>query len=113
MVEDRTKHINISSACDPFILSRSLLRCDVTGCAKHFLCSGNSAVRFHQPDQTKVGQVWFALCVEQDIARLNIAMQDPALMGVMNRAGEAGNDLRRATQGNGSAPDELIELTAF
>ena len=113
LIEDSTESINIGCTCDLGVLSRGLLRRDVTWRSKYFHSPCNGAVRFHQTHQTKVSQVRFALRVEQDISRFYIAMQDPALMRVMNRAGEAGNNLRGAAQGNSFATNELIELATL
>ena len=43
-----------------------------------------SAALLNQLRQAEVGQMRFALGIEQHVARLDIAMQDAALMGVVN-----------------------------
>ena len=53
------------------------------------------------------------LGVEQNVARLDVAMQDAALMRVMHGAGETGNDLCGLSQPNRFATDKLIELAAL
>ncbi len=45
--------------------------------------------------QTEVSHVRLAGSIEQDIGRLQIAMQDAALVGIMHRAGDGREQLGR------------------
>src|SRR6266567_6099333 len=55
----------------------------------------------------------FAFCIEQNIARLNVAMQDTVLMGVMKRARQLRDKFRRLANWHQLAPNDFIELAAF
>lgn len=43
--------------------------------------------------QSEVGHVWLAVRVEQDVCRFEVAMQDAALVGVVNGAGQFGHKI--------------------
>ena len=45
--------------------------------------------------QAEVGDVRIAVRVDEDVARLEVAMQDAALMGMMDRPGDLDHHLRR------------------
>ena len=56
----------------------------VAGRAQHRHGARERAVLLHQPGQPEVGEMRFALRVEQHVARLDVAMQNAALMRVVN-----------------------------
>ena len=43
------------------------------------------ALRLDQSRQAKVGQMWFAFLVEQDVSWFDVAMKNAVLVRVMNR----------------------------
>ena len=47
---------------------------------------------FHHPRQTKIGEIGVALVVNQDIARLDIAVNDPLPVGIIQRAPNLADD---------------------
>jgi hypothetical protein len=56
------------------------------------------AVLLHQLREAKVGQVRLAVGVEQDVARLDVAMEDAVLMGVIDGAGDGGDECDASDQ---------------
>ena len=113
LIEDGAEPVNIGRARELRDVSGGLLGRDVTRGSQDVAGLRDRAFRFHQARQPEVGQMRFALDVEQNISRLDIAMNDSALMRVVRGAGEARDDLHRAPQRQRFAPNELIELSAF
>ncbi len=85
LVKDCAKSINIRCACELRFVTGGLLGRHVTWSAKYLQRARDSTLYFHQPRQPEIGQMRFAFCVEQNIARLNVTMQDTVLMGMMKR----------------------------
>ena len=54
---------------------------------------GQGAFLFDQLGQSKIRQVRLTPRIQQDVAGLEIAMQHPALVGVVNSAGNGGEEL--------------------
>ena len=73
------------------VISDRLFWRHVTGRAKHFHRAGDSALCLDQPCQTKIREMRFALCIEQDVSRFDVAMQNAVLMRVMNGARHLGD----------------------
>ena len=44
-----------------------------------------------QSGQAKIGQMRFAFCIEQNVSRLDVAMQNAVLMRVVNGARDLGD----------------------
>src|SRR5204863_2883532 len=65
--------------------------------AERFCRTSNGAFCLNQPGQSKIGQVWFTFGIEQNISRLNVAMQNPVLMRVVDGACQFRNQLRGST----------------
>jgi hypothetical protein len=63
---------------------------------------------FYQLGQTEVCHVRPALAIEQDVTGLQVAVQDPALVRVMNGASDTGDKMRRFI---GSVADDVRCLT--
>src|SRR4029077_8055430 len=55
----------------------------------------------------------FAFCIQQDVPRLDIAMQYPVFMRVLHRAGHLRYYLRPLPDRDRRAPDYFIKLAAF
>ncbi len=55
----------------------------------------------------------FAFCVEQNVARFDVSMQNAVLMRVMNCAGQLGDQFRRMPDRHRLAPDYFVKLAAF
>ena len=113
LIKNGAEPINISRARELRVLTGGLLGRDVARRAQNFQRACDCAVGFDKARETEVGEVRFTLRIEQDIAGLDVAMQDAALMRVLDGAGETGDDFCRAPQREGFAPNELIEVAAF
>ena len=81
-------------------LAPRLLRGHVSRRAQHRVRVRLRAVLRHQLRQPKVRQVGHAVGVEQNVARLDVAVQHAALMGVMDRAGDGGDEVRGVARGS-------------
>src|SRR4029453_5449426 len=57
--------------------------------------------------------MWFVLCIEQDVPRFDVSMQDAVLMRVMHSAGQLCNELHRTRDRHGLAFDYFVKLAAF
>jgi hypothetical protein len=62
-----------------------LLGRHVTGRAQYFHRARDRALSLDQSRQTEVSQMRFVLLIEQNVTRLDVAMKDAVLVGVMNR----------------------------
>src|SRR5262245_1198323 len=64
------------------------------GRAQQSAAARQTRIAVQQLGQPAVGQIRLALRIQEDIAGFEIAMQNPALAGVMNGAGEGRHELR-------------------
>src|ERR671937_714033 len=55
----------------------------------------------------------FLTSIQENILWFDIAMQNPALMGVVDRLRQLEDDLRCATHRHRLAPNEFVQLSAF
>src|SRR5206468_4491233 len=55
----------------------------------------------------------FTFCIEQNVPRLDIAMENSMFMGVMNNACNLRDEFHRAPNRHRLAPDHFVELSAF
>ena len=85
LVEYGTKPINIRCDGKSRVITGSLFRCHVTGRAQYLRCALPCSL-LDEPRQSKVGQVRFALSINQDIPGPDVTMKDAVLVRVMNRA---------------------------
>src|SRR5262249_34220146 len=69
-----------------------LLGRHVRGCADHFAGKGEAAVALDALGQTEVGDVRLPSPIYQNVSWLQIAMQDAALMRVVNGIGDFGEE---------------------
>src|SRR5439155_16058208 len=113
LVEHRTKSINIRGIAEFCVFTGSMLRRHVTGCAQRLTRARDCAFSFDQSRQAKVGQLRFAFCIEQNIPRFNISMQNPVFVRVMHSARDLCDQFRRLPDRYRRALDYLVKLTAF
>src|SRR5207249_3910849 len=66
-----------------------------------------------QARQSKVGQVRFAVFIQQDVPWLNIAMQNSVLVRKLNSARNLHEQLSRLPDGRWFTFGDLIQATAF
>ena len=55
----------------------------------------------------------FTVCVEQNVPRFDVPMQNAVFMRVMHGAGHFRDKFHRLPDRHGSAPDNFIKLAAF
>ena len=55
----------------------------------------------------------FAFCIEQNVPRFDVAMQNAVFMRVMNRAGDLRDQFRRLPDRHRRPPDDFVKLTSF
>ena len=55
----------------------------------------------------------FAFCIEQNVPRLDVAMQNSMFMRVMHSACDFRDEFHRLTDRDRLAPDDFVELPAF
>src|SRR5262249_37361519 len=63
--------------------------------------------------ETKIGQVRFAFCIQQNVSRFDVAMEDSVFMRVMNSARDLCDELHRLPDRHRSSPNDFVELSAF
>src|SRR6266487_6108327 len=88
LVKDCAKSVNIRCAGELRVVTGGLLRRHVTWCAQNLQRARDRALCLDQPRQTEIGEMRFAFCIEQNIAGLDVTMQDTVLMGMMKRASQ-------------------------
>lgn len=94
LVEDRTQAVDIRRGRQAFALTRRLFGRHIGGCAEDGGTHRQAGIILRQLGQPEIRDMRFALIVEQDIGRLQIAMENAALVGVMNSAGNLGHQAR-------------------
>src|SRR6266436_140759 len=55
----------------------------------------------------------FTICIEQNIPRLNVSMQDAVLMGVMNRSRQPRDEFCCTSERHRLIPDNFIEFATL
>src|SRR5207244_7752466 len=113
MVKNRSETVHICCMRELCDVTLRLFGRHVTGRPQNLRRPGNSTLCLDQAGQTEIGQMGFALRVEQDVPRLNVSMQDAAFMCVMNNACHLRDQLGRAPDRHRLAPDYFSEMAAF
>ena len=85
-VEDRSQTVRVCSRGELPGTARGLFRRHISRRAEHGSADGQTRVILHQFGQSEIGDVRLALIVEEDIGRLQVAVQNAALMRVVNCA---------------------------
>ena len=91
-VEHRAESIHINGRGESRILPSGLLRRDVRRRAQHCERVGDLRFAFNELRETKVREQRFIVRVEENVRRLDVAVQDAALMRVMHCARELRNE---------------------
>src|SRR5204862_686930 len=113
LVEYCAKSVNICGAADGCVISHGLLWRHVTWRAQNFQRARDGALRSDQACKAKIGQVRFTFCIEQNVPRLDITMENSMFMRVMNNACHLRDEFHRASNRHRLAPDHLIQSSAF
>ena len=75
-------------------MTAGLFRRHVTRRSQHVHRVSDSAFCFQQPGQSEIGEMRFAFGIEENVARLNVAVQDAVFMRVVNRARQFRDEFR-------------------
>src|SRR6476660_2300587 len=93
MVKNGAETIYIGCSCELRVTTSCLFWRHVTRRAERFNhCARNRTFSLDKPCQAKISKMRFALCIYQDVPRLDISMQDPPLVGIMNSARKFDNE---------------------
>src|SRR6266567_5486245 len=86
LVEHGAKSVNVRRTCELAVVSNCLFRRHVTWRAQNFQRARDGAFCLDKSRQAEVGKMRFARCIEQNVARFDVAMENAAFMRVMNGA---------------------------
>ncbi len=106
LIENRPQAVNVRGGAQPFHLAGSLFWRHVAGRAHNQAGIGQPAVRLETLGQAEIGDIRFALGVEQDIGGFQVAVQNAALMGEVDGSSDI------CQQGGGFA-GPLFEIRDF
>src|SRR5436190_3589951 len=81
--------------------------------SQHVHGVSDSALRFQQPGQSEISKLRFAFGIEENVARLNVAVQDAVLMRVVNRARQFRDEFRCGASRDRRALCHFVELSAI
>src|SRR5207249_3485577 len=101
LVQDRTEAVDIRRRCQG-LLALGLLGRHVAGGADDGTALRLASAALHALGQAEVGDMRLTLAVEEDVAGLEVAVEDAALVGVVDRAGNPGQKI-------GSGPRDADE----
>ncbi len=94
-VQRRAQGVHVGRRPDLASLAAGLLRRHVAGRAHDLARAGQPAVALDLLRQPEVGDPRVALLVEQDVARLQVAVNHAALVGILDRVGHRGHQRGR------------------
>src|SRR5439155_4969631 len=94
LIKDCAEAVHIRRPCKLLVLTPRLFGSHVAGCSQYFHRASESALRFDQASQPEISEVRFALGIEENVTRLNVAVQDPMFVCVMSGARQLGDELR-------------------
>ena len=92
--EDGPESVDIRDGRDRRDLARGLFRRHVGRSAQHAAGEGHALLPLDPLGQAEVGDVGVVLVIQQDIGRLQVAMEDAALVGMVNGIGDLRHDPR-------------------
>src|ERR1700757_1443848 len=113
LVKYCAQSVHVCRACKLGIFTASLFWCHVTRGAHYSWCVREGALRFDQSREAEIGQMRFAVCVEQNVSRFDVAMEDSVLVRVMDRARYFGDYFCRLPHGHWRTAYHFIKLAAF
>ena len=102
-IEGRPQGIHVGRRTDLAPLAPGLLRRHVAGRPHDLARAGQPAVALHLLGQAEVGDARVAVLVEQDVGRLQVAVDDAVLVGILDRLGDASRSVPAASR-DGSGP---------
>src|SRR5436189_4862397 len=107
------KSINIRGAADSRVVTHGLFRRHVTRRAKNVQGLRDTTFRFDQSSKTKIGEVRFAFCIEQNIPRFDITMKNSMFMRVMNNACDLSDQFHCLPDRHWRLFNYFVKLAAF
>lgn len=97
--QHRAQPIHVRRGGDLLRLARRLLGRHVVRAAHHCERLREVGLFFHQLGEAEIREHRLALRIQQDVPRLDVAMQNPALMRVVNGARDLGHERRSGARG--------------
>ena len=88
LVEDRTQSIDVGRRPQPFSQAAGLLGGHVAGRSHDRAAQRDRAILAGPLGQAKVSDIRASLAIEQDVGWLQVAMEEAAFVGVLDRAGD-------------------------
>ena len=96
LVEHHAQAEDVRSPIDPVTLTPGLFGAHVGGCSSYPATLAEVLVLERKPE---VGDTGFARCVDQDVGRLDVPVDQPSGVGVMQCVGNRGDQFRRIPEG--------------
>ena len=93
LVEHDAQTENVAAAIDPMPFASGLFGTHVGGGAGEFVVA--LAKVFVSQSEPEIGDVGLAVAVDQDVARLNVSMDQSLVVGVVQCLGDGGDQFRR------------------
>jgi hypothetical protein len=112
LVEDRSQRVDFGGRRDVGGRAGRLLGRHVIGSAHDVAGARQARLALHQLGQPEVGDLGDTILRENDVRRLEVAMDDAALVGIMQRAGERLNEPRCLARRLRIAAELLLEAAA-
>ena len=111
-VQDCAQAIDVGGRREAPLHARRLLRRHVGRSPHDGARLRQVAVALDAPGQAEVGHVRLAVLVDQDVGRLQVAMEDAALMGVVHRLGDGRDQPGRGADVAAEVVAPLVEAGA-
>ena len=92
-VQNHAQAIHVRRRGHLFDLAGGLLRGHVRRCAEDFARERETAVAFHNLGQAEVGYVRLPCPIDQNVSGLQVAMQDAALVRVVDGVRDRGHQI--------------------
>ncbi len=111
-VEDRAQAVDVGRRGERSLLAPGLLGRHVRRRSHGIARVRQVALGLDPPGQAEVGDVGLAPLVDQDVRRLQVAVQDAPLVGVMNGLGDGGHQPGRGREIGGEVAQPLVQAAA-
>ena len=112
-VKRRAEAVNIGERRDCASISLGLLRSHIRGRSHHSARQRPLCVFSEPARESEIGDVRLALGVDQNVGGFQVAVEDVALVGMVDCPGRQGDDFRPLRGVGDVAAQELIEALAF
>ncbi len=109
-VEDDAQGIDVRAAVGAVRIAAGLFGRHVGRCAEDFAFERHTDFAGIVLGQAEIEQVGFAAGIDDDVRRLQVAMDDAGLVGVVEGIGDLLADARGLLEGEGMDLDPIVEL---